>query len=306
MKSALFRRVPADPPHLKGSPRGPILQGGPQSAGRRPNGSRCAFPTRPARSCSQHSRAHRCRPRPEIRRQPRPMDRHPACQGAGAGDLRAGCPGALARVPTGSSIGRRSAGVTQATPRRAGEPIIAVTGEAVHVARRVRDYLEAEARRDFTVAVRNATAQLGIPAKRITVRDTKSRWGSCSANGALNFSWRLSWPRPSCWTIWRPTRSRTCAKLNHSQRFWKITYQLCPRTDDAEAWLKTYGSAFTASGESNLLFRVGRGGCCVSSGAAAGGEGIDETPGAREFPFLCSCSGGNETIASHVIVVLCR
>ncbi len=32
-------------------------------------------------------------------------------------------------------------------------------------------------------------------------------------------------------------------ELNHSHRFWKITHQLCPRTDEAEAWLKTYGSA---------------------------------------------------------------
>jgi predicted metal-dependent hydrolase len=134
-------------------------------------------------------------------------------------------------------------GVTQATRSSAGEPIIAVTGEAAHVARRVRDFLEAEAKRDFAVAVKRHTAQLGVAAKRITVRDTKSRWGSCSAAGALNFSWRLIMAPPFVLDYLAAHEVAHLRELNHSHRFWKLTHQLCPRTDEAEAWLKTYGSA---------------------------------------------------------------
>ncbi len=134
-------------------------------------------------------------------------------------------------------------GVTQATRGGAGEPIIAVTGEASHVARRVRDFLEAEARRDFAAAVKRHTAQLGVSARRITVRDTKSRWGSCSAAGALNFSWRLIMAPPFVLDYLAAHEVAHLRELNHSPRFWKLTHQLCPRTDEAETWLKTYGSA---------------------------------------------------------------
>ena len=133
--------------------------------------------------------------------------------------------------------------MTQAARDSAGAPIIAVAGEATHVARRVRDFLEAEAKKDFALAVKKHTAQLGQPAKRITVRDTKSRWGSCSANGALNFSWRLIMAPPFVLDYLAAHEVAHLRELNHSNRFWKLTYQLCPRTDEAETWLKTYGSA---------------------------------------------------------------
>ena len=82
-------------------------------------------------------------------------------------------------------------GTTSLTVGSAGEPIIAVASDAAHVARRVREFLQREARRDLGVAVRHYAEALDVPARRITVRDTKSRWGSCSASGSLNFSWRL-------------------------------------------------------------------------------------------------------------------
>ena len=106
------------------------------------------------------------------------------------------------------------------------------------MARRVQDFLEAEARRDFAQSVKRHTTALGIPAKRITVRDTKSRWGSCSANGALNFSWRLIMAPPFVLDYLAAHEVAHLRELNHSHRFWKLTHQLCPRTEDAEKWLK--------------------------------------------------------------------
>ncbi|HST93623.1 MAG TPA: SprT family zinc-dependent metalloprotease [Microvirga sp.] len=134
-------------------------------------------------------------------------------------------------------------GTTQATRDAEGEPIIAVTGDIAHVTRRVQDYLEAEARRDFAAAVKRHTAALGVAAKRITVRDTKSRWGSCSATGALSFSWRLIMAPPFVLDYLAAHEVAHLRELNHSHRFWKLTHQLCPRTDEAERWLKAYGSA---------------------------------------------------------------
>lgn len=133
-------------------------------------------------------------------------------------------------------------GVTSATLDPVGEPIIAVAGEAPHVARRVRQFLEREARRDLVTAVKAYTDALERPAKRVTVRDTKSRWGSCSATGCLNFSWRLILAPPFVLDYLAAHEVAHLKEMNHSQRFWRTLRKLCPHTDEAERWLKRHGT----------------------------------------------------------------
>ena len=65
---------------------------------------------------------------------------------------------------------------------------LCVTGGEAHVPRRVTDYLMRQARRDIEAAVAFYTASIKQPARSITLRDTSSRWGSCSSEGSLNFS----------------------------------------------------------------------------------------------------------------------
>ena len=72
-----------------------------------------------------------------------------------------------------------------------GEHLLCVAGEAAHISRRVHDFLKREARRDLEVAGRRAAQSLGIAFRRVSVRDQRSRWGSCSSSGVLSFSWRL-------------------------------------------------------------------------------------------------------------------
>jgi predicted metal-dependent hydrolase len=133
-------------------------------------------------------------------------------------------------------------GTTQVSRGPKGEPLIAVPGDAPHVARRVREFLEAEAKRDLATAVKRHTAKVGAAAKRITVRDTRSRWGSCSAKGALSFSWRLILAPPFVLDYLAAHEVAHLKELNHSHRFWRLTYELCPRTEEAERWLKRHGS----------------------------------------------------------------
>jgi predicted metal-dependent hydrolase len=133
-------------------------------------------------------------------------------------------------------------GTAKATTGAKQEPVIAVPGEAPHVARRVREFLEAEAKKDFAVAVRRHSARLGVAPKRITVRDTRSRWGSCSVRGALSFSWRLILAPPFVLDYLAAHEVAHLKELNHSYRFWRVVHELCPRTDAAENWLKRQGS----------------------------------------------------------------
>jgi predicted metal-dependent hydrolase len=124
-----------------------------------------------------------------------------------------------------------------------GSPIIAVGGDLAHVPRRVQDFLEAEARRDLATSVRHHTASLDVVAKRITIRDTKTRWGSCSARGALNFSWRLIMAPPFVLDYLAAHEAAHLRELNHSDRFWKLVYRTCPATDAAEGWLRANGAS---------------------------------------------------------------
>ncbi len=134
-------------------------------------------------------------------------------------------------------------GVTQASSGRAGEPIIAVSGDASHVPRRVTDFLKREALRDLSEAVDRHTATLGIPARKIAVRDTASRWGSCSSKGHLSFSWRLVMAPPLVLDYLAAHEVAHLKEMNHSHRFWALTHRLCPRTEEAEAWLKANGAS---------------------------------------------------------------
>ncbi len=121
------------------------------------------------------------------------------------------------------------------------ELALCVAGEAAHVERRVRDFLKREARRDLEAAVLHYTRELGLPNRSVGLRDTTSRWGSCSSEGSLNFSWRLVLAPAYVLDYLAAHEVAHLKHMNHSARFWKLARQLCPETDRAEAWLKAHG-----------------------------------------------------------------
>jgi len=122
-------------------------------------------------------------------------------------------------------------------------PLICVAGDAPHVGRRVADYLKREARRDLEAAVARHAAALGVKPRRLALRDTTSRWGSCSSTAALNFSWRLILAPPLVLDYLAAHEVAHIRHMNHSPLFWALTRRLCPDTDRAEAWLKAHGAA---------------------------------------------------------------
>ncbi|MDE4911941.1 MULTISPECIES: SprT family zinc-dependent metalloprotease [Methylobacterium] len=124
----------------------------------------------------------------------------------------------------------------------AGEPAISVSCDAAHVARRIRDFLAREAKHDLAEAIERYAVQLGQRPVRVTLRDTRSRWGSCTARGELNFSWRLILAPPMVLDYLVAHEMAHLREMNHSPRFWALVHALCPNTDAAEAWLKRHGT----------------------------------------------------------------
>ena len=124
-----------------------------------------------------------------------------------------------------------------------GAALLCVAGGAQHLARRVRDFLKREAKRDLTDATKRHALALDVAIQKIGVRDTASRWGSCSSDGALSYSWRLIFAPTFVLDYLAAHEVAHCRELNHSARFWRIVDQLTPERRRAEAWLKAHGNS---------------------------------------------------------------
>ncbi|QRG08031.1 M48 family metallopeptidase [Xanthobacter dioxanivorans] len=124
-----------------------------------------------------------------------------------------------------------------------GEPAtLNVAGDAPHLSRRVQDFLKREARHDLGPAVRRYAAALKVEVGRITLRDTASRWGSCSAQGDLSFSWRLILAPAFVLDYLAAHEVAHRLEMNHGPRYWRLVEQVCPARREAEAWLRRNGS----------------------------------------------------------------
>ncbi len=125
---------------------------------------------------------------------------------------------------------------------------IRVRGDSAHLERRVRDHLVAMARAEFADRARRLAAQIGRKLARVGVRDTKSRWGSCSGRGNLSFSWRLIFaPEPVIDYVVAHEVAHL-AEMNHGPRFWRLVESLSPDSAAPRAWLKRNRSRLLSYG----------------------------------------------------------
>jgi predicted metal-dependent hydrolase len=121
------------------------------------------------------------------------------------------------------------------------EGVLHVSGRAEHVPRRTLDFLKAEARRRILAHAFALAGRLGRVPARVTVRDTRSRWGSCSARGDLSFSWRLVLAPESVLEYVVAHEVAHLAEMNHSPAFWRTVAELAGDPAAAKGWLKANG-----------------------------------------------------------------
>lgn len=84
-------------------------------------------------------------------------------------------------------------------------------------------------------------AELNVKYSKISVKDTTSRWGSCSSNGALSFSWRLILAPRDVMEYVVVHELCHLIEMNHSHRFWKLVAKTYPSHHEARIWLKKHG-----------------------------------------------------------------
>jgi hypothetical protein len=103
-----------------------------------------------------------------------------------------------------------------------------------------------EARHRIEAAVAQESARLGLDHAGVSIRDGRSRWGSCSARGALSFSWRLA-VAPEAVLDYVVTHELCHRReLNHSPRFWRLLDAARPGWRVEARWLRDHGAELHA------------------------------------------------------------
>jgi len=110
------------------------------------------------------------------------------------------------------------------------------------VAARTAAWLKFRARARLVEASARYAALLGRPPGPITLRDTRSRWGSCAADWALMYSWRLILAPPEVLDYVAAHEVAHLVEMNHSPAFWAAVARLMPDYQRHRRWLKREGA----------------------------------------------------------------
>ena len=98
----------------------------------------------------------------------------------------------------------------------------------------------ARAKRELPARLLALAAQHGLTVARVSVRNQRWRWGSCSRRGHICLNWRLvdlpAWVRDYVMLH----ELMHLKRMDHSPRFWKLVAKACPEYQAARAWLRTF------------------------------------------------------------------
>lgn len=123
------------------------------------------------------------------------------------------------------------------------EGVIHVSGGPEHLSRRLADFLKERARLEIGHAARAKAAEIGARVGRVTMKDTRGRWGSCTPHGDLSFSWRLVLAPQAVLDYVVAHEVAHLQELNHGPRFWRLVAKLTPHMAEGKSWLRRHGAA---------------------------------------------------------------
>lgn len=123
---------------------------------------------------------------------------------------------------------------------------ITVPGDPATAGRRLMVWLKFRAQDQLVAACDRFEAALGRHRTRLVLRDTRSRWGSCSAAGVLMFNWRLAMAPPKVLDYVAAHEVAHLAEMNHSPRYWAVLERLMPDCHAQRQWLRDEGNSLHA------------------------------------------------------------
>ena len=134
---------------------------------------------------------------------------------------------------------------------RRGDTLL-VPADAGAARRALERWYRRAARREIAPRAEVAAAALGCSCSALTIRGQRTRWGSCSAKGALSFNWRLLLAPAAVldYVVWH--EACHLRVMDHSASFWSLVHEHCPDHEAQRSWLRRQGSTlvlFASAGE---------------------------------------------------------
>ena len=117
-----------------------------------------------------------------------------------------------------------------------------VSGDILFLHRRVKDYIKKEAKKEFLRISQEFAKKINCKIESVSIKDTKSRWGSCSSLNNINYNWRIALAPASVINYLIAHEVSHLKHLDHSYMFWKCVKELYPEASAGKNWLKTNGS----------------------------------------------------------------
>ena len=115
------------------------------------------------------------------------------------------------------------------------------SGMREHLHRRIVDWLKKYTKEIITPQAHSMASQLECKINRISIRDTKSRWGSCSSQGNLSFCWRLIMTPEWVLNYVIAHEVSHLKHMDHGPEFWQIVGTFGVKPKQARIWLNQHG-----------------------------------------------------------------
>jgi predicted metal-dependent hydrolase len=110
----------------------------------------------------------------------------------------------------------------------------------VEVTPDVEREMRARARRELPARLLDLARQHGVAVSRVSVRNQRWRWGSCSRRGHICLNWRLAWMPEPVRDYVMIHELMHLKRMDHSRKFWKLVAQACPDYEAARQWLRAH------------------------------------------------------------------
>lgn len=128
-------------------------------------------------------------------------------------------------------------------------PVLRSGGEGDAFSRRIENWFRREARRYLTERTEVHLGALGLSGVKISIVDTRSRWGSCSPhNRSIRYSWRVIMAPEAVADYLAAHEVAHLVRADHSPEYWAVVTRLIGDHKPVRRWLKDHGAALHAVG----------------------------------------------------------